>query len=153
MFNWILLRAERRRPLQQDKQTMKTLINKANPAIRVTAPEIIEAEEYYTLDGEIIYLKERWTLVEGIPGWPLVEEEQKPVDLEKAADDYVMQTASGTAEEMETLIDAFKAGAEWMKKQPITFNCIGKQVTMTVQELINYYIDSECVDVADECGF
>ena len=49
--------------------------------------------------------------------------------------------------------EAFKAGAEWQKKQPITFNCIGKKVKMTVQELINYYIDSECADVADECGF
>ena len=38
-------------------------------------------------------------------------------------------------------------------KKTVEFECIGKKVKMTVQELINYYIDSECVDVADECGF
>ena len=35
----------------------------------------------------------------------------------------------------------------------VTFDCISKKVTMTVRELINYYIDRECCDVADECGF
>ncbi|MBO7322121.1 MAG: hypothetical protein J6U51_00860 [Bacteroidales bacterium] len=35
----------------------------------------------------------------------------------------------------------------------VTFDCISKRVTMTVQELINYYIDRECCDVAEECGF
>lgn len=38
-------------------------------------------------------------------------------------------------------------------EKTVEFECIGKKVKMTVQELINYYIDSECVDVADECGF
>ncbi len=46
---------------------MKTLVNKANPDFRITAQEIIEEEEYYTLDGEIVYLKEYWTLVEEEP--------------------------------------------------------------------------------------
>lgn len=71
---------------------MKVLVNKANPAIRITAPEIIEEEEYYTWDGEKAFLKENWILVE-----------EEPKDLEKAAEDYVMQTASGTAEEMENM--------------------------------------------------
>lgn len=35
----------------------------------------------------------------------------------------------------------------------VEFECIGKKVKMTIQELINYYIDTECVEVADECGF
>lgn len=35
----------------------------------------------------------------------------------------------------------------------VTFDCISKKVTMTVRELINYYIDRECCDVAEECGF
>lgn len=38
-------------------------------------------------------------------------------------------------------------------KKTVEFECIGKKVKMTVQELINYYIDSECVAVAEECGF
>ena len=38
-------------------------------------------------------------------------------------------------------------------EKTIEFECIGKKVKMTVQELINYYIDTECCDVADECGF
>lgn len=40
---------------------------------------------------------------------------------------------------------------DWEKT--VEFNCIGKQVTMTIQELINYYIDREGTDVAIECGF
>lgn len=193
---------------------MKTLINKANPQIRITAPEIkvnIDTQTFYI--GEEMFDMEDWTLVgekenisfanrlkerlenmtqeefekamnemyvEGDESPTLeeylkaayhspIEEEpekinfyqivhqsyedkvkmymttpkeelaemmarrdciedalqqqrmfdisQEPVDLEKAADDYVMQTASGTAEEMETLIDAFKAGAKWMAEQ------------------------------------
>lgn len=35
----------------------------------------------------------------------------------------------------------------------VEFERIGKKIKMTIQELINYYIDSECCDVADECGF
>ena len=38
-------------------------------------------------------------------------------------------------------------------EKTVEFECIGKKVKMTVQELINYYIDSECVAVAEECGF
>lgn len=38
-------------------------------------------------------------------------------------------------------------------EKTVEFECIGKKVKMTVQELINYYIDTECCDVADECGF
>ena len=76
--------------------------------------------------------------------------------LEHAAINCKEQMAKenpGASWDCTDVIDAFKAGAEWQKKQPITFNCIGKQVTMTVQQLIDYYIDSECADVADECGF
>lgn len=40
-----------------------------------------------------------------------------------------------------------------MMKDAVEFECIGKRVKMTVKELINYYIDTECCDVADECGF
>lgn len=35
----------------------------------------------------------------------------------------------------------------------IEFNCIGRKVKMTIQELISYYIDTECVNTAIECGF
>lgn len=42
---------------------------------------------------------------------------------------------------------------EMVRRQQVTFTCIGKQVTMSVQELIDYYIDNECVKTAEECGF
>ncbi len=38
-------------------------------------------------------------------------------------------------------------------EKTVEFECIGKKVRMTIQELINYYIDTECANVADECGF
>lgn len=42
---------------------------------------------------------------------------------------------------------------EIVRSQQVTFTCIGKQVTMSVQELIDYYIDNECVKTAEECNF
>lgn len=53
--------------------------------------------------------------------------------------------------------DAFKEGVEWAREHPsldtkVTFGCINQKVTMTIGELIKYYIDQECADVADECG-
>ena len=58
---------------------MKTLVNIHNPAIRITTPEIIEEDTYYTLDGENVYLKSNWALVENgelsIEGLPWSEEE------------------------------------------------------------------------------
>ena len=42
---------------------------------------------------------------------------------------------------------------EMVRRQQVTFTCIGKQVTMSVQELIDYYIDTECANTANECGF
>ena len=53
---------------------MKTLINKANPAIRITAPEIkvnIDTQTFYI--GDEMFDMEDWTLVE----------EEPVVDLEK----------------------------------------------------------------------
>lgn len=38
-------------------------------------------------------------------------------------------------------------------EQQVSFKCISKEVTMTVQQLIDYYIEREIGDVADECGF
>lgn len=58
-------------------------------------------------------------------------QEMLAADLEKAADDYVMQTASATAEEMETLKDAFKAGASVIIDQRISLGY-----------LISWYIQS-----------
>lgn len=56
--------------------------------------------------------------------------------------------------------DILKKIASLQQEQPevdlekvVEFECIGKKVKMTIQELVNYYIDSECCNVADECGF
>ena len=40
-----------------------------------------------------------------------------------------------------------------VRRRQVTFTCVGKQVTMSVQELIDYYIDNECVKTAEQCGF
>ena len=92
-------------------------------------------------------------------------EEEPSKDLEEAAEQRARKIypyEGGTKGLIcETSIPIFKAGfiagAEWQKqqmmKEAVEFECIGKKVKMTVQELINYYIDTECCDVADECGF
>lgn len=56
----------------------------------------------------------------------------------------LVEGIKGNLEEIPSNVDLEKT---------VEFECIGKKVKMTVQELINYYIDSECADVADECGF
>lgn len=46
---------------------MKTLVNKHNPAIRITAPEIEEYEHFYSIPNWYGYNKSDWTLVEEEP--------------------------------------------------------------------------------------
>lgn len=64
---------------------MKTLVNKNNPAIRITAPEIVltvNKEEYWIAGIPQIprtYLAKDWTLVE----------EEPEVDLEKEIDKFI----------------------------------------------------------------
>ena len=92
---------------------MKTLVNKNNPAFRIIAPEIIEEEEYYTLDGEIVYLKEYWTLVE-----------EEPVDLEKAAEELIEERAKlnpNTPWDIDDMRWAITAGAKWMAEQGVSY--------------------------------
>lgn len=43
--------------------------------------------------------------------------------------------------------------AKTCKDEQVTFTCIDKKVTMSVQELIDYYIDNECANTAEECNF
>ena len=55
---------------------MKTLINKTNPAIRITAPEVEVYDKYYYItNARLGILQEYWTLVE-----------EESVDLEKEID-------------------------------------------------------------------
>ena len=54
---------------------------------------------------------------------------------------------------LKSLRPSWKPSEEQIMKVAVEFKCIGKKVKMTVQELINYYIDAECCEVADECGF
>lgn len=35
----------------------------------------------------------------------------------------------------------------------VIFDCIGKKVTMTIQELVDHYIEDEISKVAKECNF
>lgn len=70
-------------------------------------------------------------------------------DLEEAAKEFGIRQG---VELKPFAIKFFKAGAEWQKQQmevTIEFECIGKKIKMTIQELIDYYIDSECCAVAD----
>ena len=147
---------------------MKTLVNKNNPQIRITAPEIESYREFYTLqdkDFHYLFKMEDWTLVEEEPeGWNkadcvkeipfslIYEEFAEHWRLGKAVEpgDYYIPISrlrwgiKGNLEEVPSNVDLEKM---------VEFNCIGKKVKMTIRELIDYYIDSECADVADECGF
>lgn len=38
-------------------------------------------------------------------------------------------------------------------KDQVTFDCIGKKVTMTIQELVDHYVEDEISKVAKECNF
>ena len=76
---------------------MKTLVNKNNPALRITVPEIIEEEEYYTWDGENAFLKENWILVEEEPTEGIkgnLEEIPSNVDLEKDVESWFFNEIS-----------------------------------------------------------
>lgn len=85
---------------------MKTLINKANPEIRITAPDItLENHCYYiwTDDGDCIieFWEKDWTLVE-----------KKPVDLKKLAlEKYPIQVAY-----LEGLKKGYELGLKAKKK-------------------------------------
>ena len=96
---------------------MKMLINKSNPQIRITAPEIEalydkchRVEYYYIKDLRLGLLQDNWTLVE----------EETEMDLEEAAKEYIehhkLETASITKLSMYRSL-AFKEGAKWMAKQ------------------------------------
>lgn len=62
---------------------MKTLVNKANPAIRITAPEIEVQEES---EMYLIPVSD-YCIPMYIYDWTLVENE--PVDLEKEIDNFI----------------------------------------------------------------
>lgn len=130
---------------------MKTLINKNNPALRITATEVETLYDksrcvkyYYVKDLRLGVLQENWALVEEEP-------EKVNCPFDKGDCRYCTVQFCGAREEkhIETRSTAEPVDLE----KTVEFECIGKKVKMTVQELIDYYIDSECVDVADECGF
>lgn len=39
------------------------------------------------------------------------------------------------------------------EEKAVIFECAGKNVSMTVKELTDYYIDQECAKIAEECNF
>ena len=109
---------------------MKTLVNKNNPAIRITAPEIESSYgKFYTLpdkDFHHLFKMETWTLVE----------EEPEVELEQAADVSANEVYPPMIEVYPRIpnstsnqkvidrnaynrmlhIEGFKAGAEWQKE-------------------------------------
>ena len=84
MFNWFCSGAVGGLPLLQRERKMKTLINKNNPQIRITAPEVEKRKAMFYQDEHYCLIikglpwldADDWTLVEG-------EQEQSEVDLEK----------------------------------------------------------------------
>lgn len=93
----------------------------------------------------------------GHPGWDWTT--QDIADAFKAGAEWQYQKDRGEFAKLKAkeLSDGYNEGIakgkEQMLKDAVEFECIGKKVKMTIQELINYYIDQECCDVADECGF
>lgn len=100
---------------------MKTLINKTNPRIRISAPEIkvnIDTQTFYI--GAEMFDMEDWALVttgelsiEGLP-WP---DEEPEMDLEKAAEEYALSLSKSSMGGKEYCKQDFKAGAEWDREQ------------------------------------
>lgn len=100
---------------------MKTLVNKHNPQIRITAPEIEENQYQYTVNvGKL------QPLIFLLPEWTLIEEESEE-DLEKAAEEYADKHGfrvpyDGSNNfyddvDVKASLDGFKAGAKWMAEQ------------------------------------
>lgn len=96
---------------------------------------------------------------EGIPGKDFI-----PVEWVDACERYGKWIIVKVALISELLFQLLTTGMGGWGKRPeqepevdldnkVTFDCISKRVTMTIRELINYYIDRECCDVAEECGF
>ena len=81
------------------------------------------------------------------------EIQNNPEGLEEAATEFANQDCVTFISRKK----GFIAGVEWMKDKmlegAVEFECIGKKIKMTVKELIDYYIDTECCEVAEECGF
>ena len=82
-------------------------------------------------------------------------------DLERIINNVHYEFRNGIGEKSfgEEVLDRFMEERD-EQEQPevdldskVTFDCISKKVTMSIRELINYYIDRECCDVAEECGF
>lgn len=106
-------------------------------ALEILIPELSESE-----DERI--RKWIYNLVENL-GYPADEEAEKEIEE--------MQPLALSWLKSLRLQPHWKPTEEQLMKEAIEFKCIGKKVKMTVQELINYYIDSECVAVAEEYGF
>lgn len=49
-------------------------------------------------------------------------------------------------------LQSVKSKAKIVNDQ-IIFDCIGKKVTMTIQELVDHYVEDEINKVAKECNF
>lgn len=108
--------------LQRKTRQMKTLVNKDNPQIRITAPEIEVHEEE---DMYFIPVSD-YCIPMCISDWTLVEEEPE-VDLEKEAEDYADKHGfrvpyDGSNKfyddvDVKASLEGFKAGAKWMEEQ------------------------------------
>ena len=86
-----------------------------------------------------------------------INAEKLIAEIEKRQEELSDHNFHSMAEEYDNILGII---ASLQQEQPevdlekvVEFECIGKKIKMTIQELINYYIDSECCDVADECGF
>lgn len=117
---------------------MKTLINKNNPAIRITAPEIEFAHTKL-----IDYWRAREVGCYAASAWELKEEETIVetinVDLEKATEEYIEKRASLAPNEswdIEDMRAAVRFGAEWQKKQD----------ELTWEDIRNIYILIDRID-------
>lgn len=131
MFNWFCSGGSGGLPLlQRETRQMKTLVNKTNPQIRITAPEEAVKErpscwaiwpEGYKGCRSLLLDKDNWTLVEEeskhtevwVEGRTIFEQDAKKpeVDLEQAAIDDGMRCYKR----------GFVDGKEWQKKQEPTW--------------------------------
>lgn len=92
--------------LQRETRYMKTLVNKNNPQMRITAPAIdIDClEDYYRIPGVALLSNKVWTLVEEESKYTEVWVEGRTIFEQR--EEYV-----------ENRNDGFEAGKEWAFKQ------------------------------------
>lgn len=124
-FTWFCCGGGRRHPLRQTKQDkeMKILINRENPQIRITAPEIIRwFSDFYVVKaeagrkGRILVVKSKdWTLVEEEPVEWSEEDEAMRDNILRILSYFVGTVECDSNPSLSTSYPIFQREMDWLK--------------------------------------